>query len=160
MTRELLKWDAVAGELVSPEELQRRRDARAPTTRTKLPAAGPIVRCHEIWDRELGKPVPAAEYYERRGHSNRSHLSAPMVMGDMEPYRNVAVDGKMVSGRRQHRDMLRAHGLTEVGNEKLGRAPTPAKMSDPRADVKRAMEQVASGHRAAPVRRMTDPSTF
>jgi hypothetical protein len=38
------------------------------------------------------------------------------VIKDLEPYRNV-IDGKVIGGRRQHRDFLRANGCIEVGSE-------------------------------------------
>ena len=39
------------------------------------------------------------------------------VIKDIEPFQNIAVDGKVIGGRRQRRDMIRAHNLIEVGNE-------------------------------------------
>jgi hypothetical protein len=39
-----------------------------------------------------------------------------MVIGDLKPYKNM-VDGKVIEGRRQHREFLKAHRLIEVGNE-------------------------------------------
>lgn len=41
---------------------------------------------------------------------------APMISGDIEPYRSM-VDGSIVGGRRQHRQHLRQHGCVEVGGE-------------------------------------------
>ena len=40
------------------------------------------------------------------------------VIKDIEPYQNIAIDGKIVGGRRQHRDMLKAHNCIEIGTEK------------------------------------------
>lgn len=48
------------------------------------------------------------------------------IIKDMEPYQNISVDGKVVGGRRQHRDMLRAHGLIEVGDQAPTRLPPEA----------------------------------
>ncbi len=45
------------------------------------------------------------------------------IIKDIEPYQNVGVDYGVVGGRRQHRDMLKAHGLVEVGNEKPRQHP-------------------------------------
>lgn len=45
------------------------------------------------------------------------------IIKDIEPYRNVGVDNGVIGGRRQHRDMLRAHNLVEVGNEKPRQHP-------------------------------------
>jgi hypothetical protein len=48
---------------------------------------------------------------------------APMVMGDIEPYRAVGADiasgGKrpVIGGRRQHREYMARNGYMEVGNE-------------------------------------------
>ncbi len=39
------------------------------------------------------------------------------VIKDIEPFQNIAVDGKVIGGRRQKRDMMRAHDLLEVGTE-------------------------------------------
>jgi hypothetical protein len=46
----------------------------------------------------------------------RTESKSPMVMGDIQPYQSM-VDGSMIGGRAQHREHLRQHGLTEVGNE-------------------------------------------
>lgn len=74
-------------------------------------------------------------YVFRNGELIPKHLAPPLnapagrglqVIKDIEPYRNIAVDNKVVGGRRQHRDMLRAHGLVEMGTDaptKVPRAP-------------------------------------
>lgn len=51
----------------------------------------------------------------------------PQVVQDVEPYRSI-VTGEVISGRRQHRDHLRAHGLVEVGNERP-KSPPPVDTS-------------------------------
>lgn len=45
-------------------------------------------------------------------------LVTPMyyVIPDIKPYRSMA-DGKMVEGRRQHREMLKANNCYEVGDQ-------------------------------------------
>lgn len=52
------------------------------------------------------------------------HLAAPLqranglqIIKDIEPFQNIAVDNGYIGGRRQRRDMIRAHNLIEVGNE-------------------------------------------
>ncbi len=52
------------------------------------------------------------------------HLAPPLVRGrglqiirDSEPFLYIAVDGGYIGGRRQRRDMIRAHNLVEVGND-------------------------------------------
>ena len=69
----------------------------------------PVERGSWVWrngrlvDRLHASPVPT----KRSGY----------IIKDIEPYQNVAIDGKVIGGRRQHRDMLRAHGCVEVGND-------------------------------------------
>lgn len=54
--------------------------------------------------------VPTGTVRERKG---------PYVFGDIKPYQTVGPEaGKWITGRAQHRDYLRRHGLTEVGNER------------------------------------------
>jgi hypothetical protein len=55
--------------------------------------------------------VPKSEY------SRAQYRSGMHIISDIAPYKNM-IDGKVVAGRRQHRDFLRAHGVVEVGNEK------------------------------------------
>ena len=38
------------------------------------------------------------------------------IIKDIEPFKNVAVDGGYVGGRKQKRDMMRAHNLIEAGD--------------------------------------------
>lgn len=40
------------------------------------------------------------------------------IIRDIEPFQNVAVDNGYIGGRKQRRDMMRAHNLVEVGNER------------------------------------------
>lgn len=75
------------------------------------------------------------------GGRGRSAKRANNIIGDIEPYKSV-IDGSVISGRRQHRDHLRAHGCIEVGNEKLSSSsPNNAPMSRAGHDIVRAMEQ-------------------
>jgi hypothetical protein len=48
-------------------------------------------------------------------------VTAPYVIGDINPYRSMAT-GEYVMGRAQHRDHLKRHGLIEIGNEKQTKA--------------------------------------
>ncbi|CAB4187841.1 hypothetical protein UFOVP1169_14 [uncultured Caudovirales phage] len=63
-----------------------------------------------IWDGE--KLVEKSQYRNTR---NQSKLQ---IIKDIEPFQNIAVDNGVIGGRKQRRDMMRAYGLTEVGNEK------------------------------------------
>lgn len=56
----------------------------------------------------------------------RSELPAPQIMRDIEPYRNM-IDGRMISSRSEHRDLLRAHNCVEVGNETMKSVPVKPK---------------------------------
>ena len=42
----------------------------------------------------------------------------PIIMPDIAPYRSM-IDGRMITSRSVHREHLRAHGYTEIGNEPL-----------------------------------------
>ena len=62
----------------------------------------------------------------------RSDLPLPFVISDhMEPVEQI--DGKFYTSKRAFRAVGRAHGLTEVGNEK----PKPKTRSTDEASVKR-----------------------
>lgn len=50
-----------------------------------------------------------------RGDAEASQ-SGPQVIKDIEPYKSM-ITGETITGRRQHRDHLRAHGCVELGNE-------------------------------------------
>jgi len=43
-------------------------------------------------------------------------VAGPQVIRDLEPYRSM-IDGSIITGRKQHRDHLRAHNCIEVGND-------------------------------------------
>jgi hypothetical protein len=68
---------------------------------------------------------------------------APMVMGDIEPYRAVAADtdGKrhVIGGRRQHREFLQRNGYQEIGNDYVPPRREQLSTGDRVADIKRAM---------------------
>jgi hypothetical protein len=45
-------------------------------------------------------------------------IVAPFVAADIQPYKSM-ITGEMITSRSQHRAHLKAHGMVEVGNEKL-----------------------------------------
>ena len=45
-------------------------------------------------------------------------ICAPMVIADIQPYKSM-LTGEMITSRSQHRDHLKSHGCTEVGNEPI-----------------------------------------
>jgi hypothetical protein len=63
-----------------------------------------------IQDPKTHKLIPAEEWYQRQD------VDAPMVMGDIKPYKSM-VDGSMIESRSSHREHLRKHQLVEIGNE-------------------------------------------
>lgn len=82
-----------------------------------------LVRGKWIIDPDTGNAVPAEQYQRRvnkaiEASKLRSHLPSPQVMRDIEPFRNVAIDGAEISSRSHKREMMKRHNLVEVGNEK------------------------------------------
>jgi hypothetical protein len=95
-----------------------------------------------VYDREKKDLVPRDEYHGSRGVGVH-------VIGDIDPYKSI-VTGEVVGGRRQHREHMKAHGLVEVGTEKLeGDKHKP--MTRPHEDIKQALDMVNSGYRPDPV---------
>jgi len=68
-------------------------------------------------------------------NSAKSKLSAPMVIRDIDPYKSM-ITGEMITGRKQHRDHLKAHGCIEVGNDTSHiKAPTKPVVKSSRREV-------------------------
>lgn len=65
------------------------------------------------------------------------------IIKDIEPYRNV-VDRKVVGGRRQHRDFLRAYNLVEVGDQAKTELPRQENRVDKALgyEIKRQMDRL------------------
>lgn len=61
------------------------------------------------------------------GATMHRRVVGAMVAADIQPYKSM-VTGEMISSRAHHRSHLKAHGLIEVGNEKL---PTPGPLKPP-----------------------------
>lgn len=68
------------------------------------------VRGSFVWDPVAKTMVPKDQYYEL------VEITAPMVMGDIQPYKSM-VTGEMITSRSVHRAHLKQHQLVEVGNE-------------------------------------------
>lgn len=64
---------------------------------------------------EHGELVYLRDDYEP---PKESDLGRPMVIRDIEPYRNM-INGQMISSRSEHRELLRRHNCVEVGNERM-----------------------------------------
>lgn len=67
----------------------------------------------------------------------RSPLAAPMVMRDIEPFRNVAIDGAVIGSRSAKREMMKRNQLVEVGSEFRATKRRPTK-TPVRESLKRA----------------------
>lgn len=76
----------------------------------------------------------------RAGRRKKDERRLHNVMSDIEPFRNVAVDGQYITSRSQRREMMRRYGLIETGNENPKKNP-PKPMSPVDQTVKRIMEQ-------------------
>lgn len=72
-----------------------------------------------IYDKILGKVVEKGSEAPDVGEIKRIH-----IMPDIQPYKSM-VDGSRIKSRSDHRDHLRAHGVIEVGNEKMETKRTP-----------------------------------
>ncbi len=68
------------------------------------------------WHKGRSRFVSAAKIEQRQSQGLQ-------IIKDIEPYQNIGVDNGVIGSRRQHRDMLRAHDLVEVGNEKPRKLP-------------------------------------
>ena len=88
---------------------------------------------------------------KRRIGVARSNLSLPFVISDETPPLEH-VDGRFYTSKAAYRAVTRAHGLTEVGNEKLGpkqRASIDTKTRQQRREaLKVATEKYKAGYRA------------
>ena len=65
---------------------------------------------HKRWIQVDGKLLPAEEYVAP------AEPLAPIVMPDIAPYKSM-VTGELINSRSRHREHLRDHGMTEIGNE-------------------------------------------
>lgn len=88
------------------------------------------VRGSFVWDPVAKTMVPKDQYYELL------EVTAPMVMGDIQPYKSMAT-GEIINSRSRHREHLRQHGLVEVGNET--KYVTQQKKQEPPKGLKEAI---------------------
>ena len=77
--------------------------------------------------------------YER---GREPESTAPMVMGDIQPYRSM-IDGSLISSRSRHREHLRSHGCVEIGNDlKVPSSVPPIPDCDPQGRKELIRSQV------------------
>lgn len=100
-----------------------------------------------IWDEETKSVLPREEVHARRAQQRFG--KGGVIIKDIEPYQNI-IDGKVIGGRKQHKDFLRAHNMQEVGNETKHMRPKPYKEAPGiKEAIKESYEQLRSGHEAA-----------
>lgn len=96
-----------------------------------------------VYDRELCKLVPKAEFYARQVPEQRSDLPRPMIISDLSEAVYSHADGRFYSSKKHWRDHLKAHGMVELGNDKPeGPEPTPAITE---RDIAEAYQQCEQG---------------
>jgi hypothetical protein len=72
---------------------------------------------------------------------------APMVYGDIKPYKSM-IDGSEITSRSRHREHLRMHGCIEIGNETKYLQPKPLQSpAGLRETLRQATEEVLSRRR-------------
>jgi hypothetical protein len=100
---EKARFDANFAEIFGP----RTAEPRAPK-RTRM-----------VWDRDYEMLIDAsrrAEYQANMYDEMRSDLPSPMIAPRFPEHRNMHT-GEMVTDRRRHREILKQHGLEEIGND-------------------------------------------
>ena len=60
--------------------------------------------------------LPDGSLVDKEDYYQSYSPSAPMIMGDIQPYQSMAT-GEMITSRSHHREHLKRHGLVEIGNE-------------------------------------------
>lgn len=93
------------------------------------------VRGSFVWDPVSQSMIPKEEFYEL------TQPSAPMVMGDIQPYRSM-VTGELISSRSTHRAHLKQHKLVEVGNET--KYISQQKRSSPPPGLKKTIAEIVN----------------
>lgn len=83
-------------------------------------------------------------YGPEREAGARSHLATPMVIGDtMDP--TVHVDGQYYTSKSKFREVTKANGCIEVGNDPARLRPTPKPKPDRKA-IKEAVQRAVAIH--------------
>lgn len=107
-----------------------------------------LVRGSWVLDPDTYRWIPKEQFERRMREAReylrlRSDLPSPQIMRDIEPFRNIAVDGAEISSRSQKREMMKRHGLVEVGNEKrVTRRKGKSRLPKVRDSIKRTIQQL------------------
>ena len=101
---------------------------------------------------ELEEFAPGRWRVRKPRHEKRraENMPLPFVISDtMDPVEQV--DGKFYTSKREYRAVGRAHGLIEVGNEKMKPRTRPSQTRETaearRNSIKRAIERYKAGDR-------------
>ena len=124
------KFDLVPRERLSAwlEKYQPRKKSQKFHVKHTVERGSWVVRDGKLVPRHLAPP--------------RAPTSKQQIIKDSEPFQNIAVDGCYIGGRRQRRDMIRAHNLIEVGND----APVNRKQYEP-FNARQFAEDIKQGYR-------------
>lgn len=137
---------ADAWPLACSKHYQRERPREKHAKRSDIYDGVMVQRGRWIQCRKTGNMLPADEWYKLYG----SPTIGLQIIKDIDPYKSI-IDGSIIGGRKQHRDMLRARNMVEVGNDKISKNPPKrAPMPDAIPDIKRAWEAVQSGNAYRP----------
>lgn len=95
-----------------------------------------------------GRMIPkfeamVADY--RSNEKNISELPCPGIIGDNVEYKST-IDGRMITGRRQHREHLRENGYIEMGNESPSHIKKPPLHAP--GEIKKAVKDAIDQSRA------------
>lgn len=132
MARECFIWDADAFELVSREEIERRR-ANRPKKAASL-SVRKVERGSWVFDRATGELVEKRAYVPQ--------ASGPMVITDNLGTQGLwhPAENRRTDSKSEFRQWTKAHGCVEIGNEPIrAQAPRELSRAERAADIKQAM---------------------
>lgn len=94
-----------------------------------------------------GKLVPKhhVNNYDDIDDKRSDAVPAPMLAPRFPEHRNMAT-GEMITDRRHHRETLKRHGLTEVGNEYMPGKRPDVDRNSVLSDIKETIEQYEQGY--------------
>ena len=90
--------------------------------------------CNGWHDLSLDWPSECMGHYRRKDETK----IGLQIIKDIEPYKNV-VDGKVIGGRKEHRDFLRSRGMVEIGNDVVTKRHEEA--PGLREDIRRSVQE-------------------
>ena len=97
---------------------------------------------------EDGRLVPKSQYVrslarQKEAGALRSNLPSPTVIRDISPFINVAIDGAEISSRSTKREMMKRHGLIEMGDAKrITRRKSTTSLTETKKQLKETLQQL------------------